>query len=378
MRPGNIEIEEVTEASDWLGVENYRKRLANAGLSPAMAKVLALEQGETDKLCEYAPRQLLDLVFQVFGDKEVLDAYDEAKRHQRDTEDGAEALRGGTGSVAHQPGRPAPARGQLPPVGRPAQGTPQPARGSAAEPGISRGAREAGNNASRSCAMRASRWRRPVQLTEKRKALARQAKALTDAQEQETLLEQEATVLAKPPDAAERQTEAARQPARTEGPACRRWPPNPAPTLQKWRSSWKRRKPSWQSCAHRATVSARIAGDKATISALQGKTAMPEPDSGTRHAPCAARREYSARDAVRYRGSHRSRNGRAPSKACWVVMPRWCCSSAASDASAAYRLAEKERYRHFIVPELVTAHQPKDQSLLSVVRSRRPGAGMAD
>ena len=87
MRPGNVQIEDIGEVgNDWLGVENYRKRLANAGLSPAMAKVLALEQGETDKLCEYAPRQLLDLVFQVFGDKEVLDAYDEAKRHQRDTE----------------------------------------------------------------------------------------------------------------------------------------------------------------------------------------------------------------------------------------------------------------------------------------------------
>ena len=87
MRPGNVQIEEIGDVgNDWLGVENYRKRLANAGLSPAMAKVLALEQGETDKLCEYAPRQLLDLVFQVFGDKEVLDAYDEAKRHQRDTE----------------------------------------------------------------------------------------------------------------------------------------------------------------------------------------------------------------------------------------------------------------------------------------------------
>src|SRR5450830_1154397 len=86
MRPGNVQIEEITDANDWLGVENYRKRLASAGLSPAMSKVLALEQGETDKLCEYAPRQLLDLVFQVFGDKEVLDAYDEAKRHQRDTE----------------------------------------------------------------------------------------------------------------------------------------------------------------------------------------------------------------------------------------------------------------------------------------------------
>ncbi len=86
MRSGKIEIEEIQEANDWLGVESYRKRLSHAGLSNAMGKVLALEQGETDKLCEYAPRQLLDLVFQVFGDKEVLDAYDDAKRHQRDTE----------------------------------------------------------------------------------------------------------------------------------------------------------------------------------------------------------------------------------------------------------------------------------------------------
>jgi hypothetical protein len=39
-----------------------------------------------------------------------------------------------------------------------------------------------------------------------------------------------------------------------------------------------------------------------------------------------------------------------------------------SDASAAYRLAEKERYRHFIVPDCVKAHEPKNQSLLSVVR----------
>ena len=86
MRGGVVEIEQVADATDWLGVETYRKRLANAGLSSAMAKVLALEQGETDKLCEYAPRQLLDLVFQVFGDKEVLDAYNEAKQNQQDTE----------------------------------------------------------------------------------------------------------------------------------------------------------------------------------------------------------------------------------------------------------------------------------------------------
>ena len=38
MRPGNVQIEDIGEAgNDWLGVENYRKRLANAGLSPAMS-----------------------------------------------------------------------------------------------------------------------------------------------------------------------------------------------------------------------------------------------------------------------------------------------------------------------------------------------------
>src|SRR3569832_1522803 len=68
MRGGRVEIEQIQDASDWLGIETYRKRLSHAGLSPAMAKVLALEQGETDKLCEYSPRQLLDLVYQVFGD----------------------------------------------------------------------------------------------------------------------------------------------------------------------------------------------------------------------------------------------------------------------------------------------------------------------
>ena len=79
-------------------------------------------------------------------------------RHRNRTE----ALRNRAGSVAHQPGRPAPARGQLPPVGRPAQGAPQPARGSAAEPRIPRGAREGRRASAGSCAMRASRWRRPI------------------------------------------------------------------------------------------------------------------------------------------------------------------------------------------------------------------------
>jgi chromosome segregation ATPase len=67
----------------WLGVEAWRRRLAAAGLTPAIARVLSLEQGQTDRLCEFSPRELLKLVFDVFGDQEVLDRYDQAKEHQQ-------------------------------------------------------------------------------------------------------------------------------------------------------------------------------------------------------------------------------------------------------------------------------------------------------
>ncbi len=85
---GNVELTSETEESvQWLGVNEYRRRLEQAGLTPAIAEVLALEQGDTDKLCEYTPKALLDLVFQVFGDKQVLDNYAEAKLRLKEAED---------------------------------------------------------------------------------------------------------------------------------------------------------------------------------------------------------------------------------------------------------------------------------------------------
>ena len=88
MIEGDISIEQLIERGsqgerDWLGIDNWRKRLEGAGLSRAIAKVLALEQGQTDRLCEYSPKELLRLVFDVFGDQEVLDRYDEARTHQK-------------------------------------------------------------------------------------------------------------------------------------------------------------------------------------------------------------------------------------------------------------------------------------------------------
>ncbi|KGM40096.1 ATPase AAA [Aquabacterium sp. NJ1] len=85
MVEGDVSIEQMIERGDkdWLGIDNWRKRLEGAGLSRAIAKVLALEQGQTDRLCEYSPKELLKLVFDVFGDQDVLDRYDEARNHQK-------------------------------------------------------------------------------------------------------------------------------------------------------------------------------------------------------------------------------------------------------------------------------------------------------
>jgi energy-coupling factor transporter ATP-binding protein EcfA2 len=82
---GAQSIEQLGERSekDWLGVEAWKRRLEAAGLTRAIGRVLALEQGQTDRLCELSPKELLRLVFEVFGDQEVLDRYDQARSHQQ-------------------------------------------------------------------------------------------------------------------------------------------------------------------------------------------------------------------------------------------------------------------------------------------------------
>lgn len=82
---GEVAIEQIEAQGQEFGVKDFQRQLHAAGLSPAIAKVLSLEQGQTDKLCELSSRELLDLVFQVFGDKEVLDRYREARHYQEQT-----------------------------------------------------------------------------------------------------------------------------------------------------------------------------------------------------------------------------------------------------------------------------------------------------
>lgn len=367
MRPGNVQIEDIGEVgNEWLGVENYRKRLANAGLSPAMAKVLALEQGETDKLCEYAPRQLLDLVFQVFGDKEVLDAYDEAKRHQRDTETelkrfeaelessriNLEGLRLRVANY-HQWEDLNKERRNLQEEVLPSLEYHE-AREKHAN--ISRQLREA----------RKPLLQADAQLADKRALLAAQAKALADAQAHETVLEQESTALQsrltqintrlKPLESLLEQKARLEKLASDSGSDLA----EVAKTLQEKEIELARQRTA------RDAVAAKIAGELSTISALQGKTAMPEPE---------------AQRAMRKVLNDAGIGHMMLSDVVEVTDPKWqgavegvlsgyasvVLLDKSSDAAAAYRLAEKERYRHFIVPDLVHAPTIKDNSLMSVV-----------
>lgn len=89
---GLVGVEQLEESAQFVGLRDYQSRLAYAGLTPAIAKVLSLEQGDTDKLCEYSPRALLDLVFDVFGDKEVLDNYQAAREEQKTAQRELESL----------------------------------------------------------------------------------------------------------------------------------------------------------------------------------------------------------------------------------------------------------------------------------------------
>ncbi|QWT20008.1 AAA family ATPase [Bacillus sp. NP157] len=83
---GDVTIEEIEARNDFLGLREYRVRLEGAGLSQAIRRVLTLEQGATDKLCQLPPKALLDLVFDVFGDKAVLDDYQRARNEQAEAD----------------------------------------------------------------------------------------------------------------------------------------------------------------------------------------------------------------------------------------------------------------------------------------------------
>lgn len=102
LAPGDVPIERIEAEGGEYGVRDWRQLLHQAGLTPALSRVLSLEQGQTDKLCELSGRELLDLVFQVFGDKETLDRYAEARAHQELVNAELQAMQGEESRLANE------------------------------------------------------------------------------------------------------------------------------------------------------------------------------------------------------------------------------------------------------------------------------------
>ncbi len=83
IQEGDVSLQNIRElkSNEFLGPETYTREIQKAGFSEAFLKVLALEQGQTDKLCEKSPRELLDLLLDVHGDKMIIERYRQAREN---------------------------------------------------------------------------------------------------------------------------------------------------------------------------------------------------------------------------------------------------------------------------------------------------------
>jgi chromosome segregation ATPase len=81
--PGNADTDKIKAAEKWFGPEEYAKTLHAAGLPRTLLKILALEQGETNKLCQKSPQELLKYLLEIQGDKATLDRYSDALDNYR-------------------------------------------------------------------------------------------------------------------------------------------------------------------------------------------------------------------------------------------------------------------------------------------------------
>jgi chromosome segregation protein len=88
--PGRAPVEAcrraLLESREFYGPERYARALEQAGVTRSLMNVLAIEQGRTNALFELSPRQLLQYVLEMLGDRTVLERYQEARRRYEDTE----------------------------------------------------------------------------------------------------------------------------------------------------------------------------------------------------------------------------------------------------------------------------------------------------
>jgi chromosome segregation ATPase len=77
--PGDASLDAIKAWPSTLTPEEYAADLQKANLPRTLLKILALEQGETNKLSRRTPSQLLEYVLELQGDKEVMANYARAR-----------------------------------------------------------------------------------------------------------------------------------------------------------------------------------------------------------------------------------------------------------------------------------------------------------
>lgn len=76
---GDAPLDAIRHATGAMKPMEFSRELEAAGVPRTLLRILALEQGETHKLAERTPEQLLEYVLEMQGDKAALERYDEAR-----------------------------------------------------------------------------------------------------------------------------------------------------------------------------------------------------------------------------------------------------------------------------------------------------------
>ena len=80
---GDVPLEDLKNLKNGLHSVQYSKQLDEAGVSRSTLRLIALEQGETDKIGQMKPEELLNLVMDITGNRDIIQYYEDARGNYR-------------------------------------------------------------------------------------------------------------------------------------------------------------------------------------------------------------------------------------------------------------------------------------------------------
>ncbi|WP_372369897.1 AAA family ATPase [Candidatus Uabimicrobium sp. HlEnr_7] len=80
---GDPPIEKIKDFKSGMRPLQYSKQLEDAGVSRSTLQLIALEQGQTDRIGQLSANQLLQLVMDITGNKDIIKRYEDARQNYR-------------------------------------------------------------------------------------------------------------------------------------------------------------------------------------------------------------------------------------------------------------------------------------------------------